>query len=255
MRKVFISTVSVLAMLSAPAFADDLDLAGVLTGSYNHVSGNKIPDANAWGVDGAAKLGLGTSGLNAELNVGYNRTAFAGLRAQNWYTGGSLFMKLDEGRVGANVNYNEINFLGENAHVTSFGGFGDYFVNDTFTVGGKLGGFSGDANGLYIAGNVTGYVFPNLALSGLVGFTNVNKAYQATDLGVQGEYLISEEIPVSGFAGYTYSDISNGGGNAHTVFVGLRLYTNTVGGTTLVERQRNGTVSSIAGFGPLGLSL
>lgn len=250
MRKVFITTVSVLAMLSAPAFADDLDLAGVLTGSLNHITGSKISDVNNWGVDGAAKLGLGSYGLNAEINVGYNRAAFDGMRAQTWNTGGSLFMAVEQGRVGINVNYNELNALGLNNHYTSFGGFGDYYVDNALTVTGKLGGFSGDANGLYIGAGATGYVLPNLALSGLASFTNVNKGYQATELGVQGEYLFSEEIPVSAFTGYTFSAFSDHGGNAHTFFVGLRVYTNTVGGTSLVDRHRSGTVSSIAKFSP-----
>ncbi|HTO42264.1 MAG TPA: hypothetical protein VL026_14935 [Rhizomicrobium sp.] len=254
LRNAILMTVSALAMLSAPAFADDLDFAGALTGQYSHV-GSDLPDANVWSINGAAKIGLGDTGLNAELDVGHNHLSISSVNVNNWNVGGALFYKVEEGRVGANVNYTEIKTLGVKAHATNYGGFGEYFASDMFTLGGKLGGFSGDANGLYVGAGVTGYVFPNFGVTASLNFTNVNKAFQETDLGLQGEYLISEEIPVSGFAGYTYSDFSNGGGTAHTVFVGLRLYTNTVGGTTLVERQRNGTVSSVAGFGPLGLSL
>ena len=260
-RNAILMTVSALAMLSAPALADDLDFAGALTGLYSHV-GSDAPDANIWSVNGAAKIGLGDTGLNAELDLGHNHASISNVNANSWNVGGALFYKAEEGRVGANINYTEAKVLGLKAHVTNYGGFGEYFASDMFTLGAKLGGFGGSlngfglhANGIYVGAGVTGYVFPNFGLTASLSFTNVNSLFQETDLGLQGEYLISEEIPVSAFAGYTYSDISNGGGNANTVFVGLRLYTNTVGGTTLVERQRNGTVSNIAGFAPVGFNL
>lgn len=260
-RNAILMTVSALAMLSAPAFADDVDFAGALTGVYSHI-GSDLPDINSWGVNGAAKLGIVDSGFNVEIDLGHNHASVAGISSNQWNVGGALFYKAEEFRSGINLNYAEAKAAGIKGHVINYGAFGEYFASDMFTLGLKAGGFGGalggfgvSAHGLYVGAGVTGYVMPNLGLSASLNFTNVNSLFQETDLGVQGEYLISEEIPVSGFAGYTYSDISNGGGNAHTVFVGLRLYTNTVGGTTLVERQRNGTVSSVVGFGPLGFNL
>lgn len=254
-RKAILTTVSALAMISAPALADDLDFAGTLSGQYTHVGFSDIlPDANLWGVNGSAKIGLGDTGLNAELDAGHSHLSLSGVHANDWNIGGSVFWKAEEGRVGATLAYNKVDFSGFDTHATNYGGFGEYFASDMFTIGGKAGGFSGDLNGLYVGGGVTGYVFPDFAVSASVNFTNFNHAFQETDLGLQGEYLISEEIPISAFAGYTYSDLSNGGGSANTFFVGLRLYTNTTG-TTLVERQRNGTVGSLSTFGPLGMNL
>ena len=257
-RKAILTTVSAVAMMSAPALADDLNFAGVLSGNYVH-TGSDLPDANGWGINGAAAIDLSDTGFAAELDAGHNHLSISSADANDWNVGGSLFWKCPEGRFGANVNYTEVNLsvlsVSGNAHATNYGGFGEYFASDMFTLGGKAGGFSGDLNGLYVGGGVTGYVFPDFAVTASVNFTNFNHAFQETDLGLSGEYLISEEIPVSGFVGYTYSDLSNGGGNANTVFVGLRLYTNTTGAATLVERQRNGTVGSLATFGPLGMNL
>lgn len=249
---------SALALMSAPALADDLDFAGVLSGNYIHV-GSDLPSADGWGINGSGAVGLGDSGLAAELDAGHNHLSISSLDANDWNIGGSLFWKFGEGRVGATVNYTNVNLsvlsVGADAHATNYGGFGEYFASDMFTVGGKVGGFSGDFDGVYFGGGVTGYVFPDFAVSGSVNYTNFNHLFHETDLGISAEYLISEEIPVSGFVGYTWSDLSNGGGNANTLFVGLRLYTNTTGAATLVDRQRTGTVGSLATFGPLGMNL
>jgi hypothetical protein len=94
---------------------------------------------------------------------------------------------------------------------------------------------------------------PDFAASLGVSYNHINHAIDETDVSLQGEYLLSEEIPVSGFVGYTFSSLSNGFGNANTIFVGIRLYTNSTG-STLVERQRNGTTAALTSFGPLGLN-
>jgi hypothetical protein len=100
---------------------------------------------------------------------------------------------------------------------------------------------------------VTGYLFPDFALTGGIGYTHLNRIGAETDLTVQGEYLLSQETPFAVFAGYTYSDLSDGGGSVSTFLVGLRFYFNTDGFSSLKERQRSGTVGTIGGFGPVGL--
>ena len=56
---------------------------------------------------------------------------------------------------------------------------------------------------------------------------------------VGGKYLFSEEMPVSLFAACTYSDYSS---NYHVsaINVGVRLYLNGDGVSTLVDRQHTG---------------
>ncbi len=254
-RKTILSTVSVLAMLlSAPVLADDLDFAGTLTGQYTHVDLSGLPDANLWGFNGAGVIGLNDTGLNVELDAGYNHLTDSGVHANDWNIGGSLFWKGDQGRVGANVNYTQVDVSPFNANTTNYGGFGEFYANQMFTFGLKAGGFGGNTSGDYVAGGVTGYVFPDFAVLGSIDYTHFNHAIDETDFTAQGEYLLSEETPISAFLGYTYSDLSNGGGHANTFFVGLRLYTNNNGATTLVDRQRSGTVGGLASFGPIGLN-
>lgn len=250
-RKVLM-TASALALLSAPALADDLDFAGTLTGQYSHIGLEDFPDANVWGLNAAGEVGLG-NGVHAELSGGYNHLTVNHGHANTWNIGGALFWQGDQGRLGANVNYTNLDVSGYNFHTTNFGGFGEYYADDMFTFSLKAGGFSGDVDGAYVGGGVTGYVLPNFAASLNVNYTHINNWTDETDVSLGGEYLFSEEIPVSGFVGYTYSSLSNGGGNAKTVFVGLRLYTNSTG-TTLVQRHRNGTTGPLTSFGPVGLN-
>lgn len=247
-------TVSALALFSAPALADNLDFAGTLTGQYTHVGLNDLPNAEIWGVNGAGAIGLGDTGLNAELDAGYNHMTIAHGHANDWNIGGSLFWKGDQGRIGANVNYTEVDVYGLKAHTTNYGGFGEYYADDMFTFSAKAGGFSGDTDGSFVAGGVTGYVLPDFAASLGVSYTHINHAIDETDVSLQGEYLLSEQIPVSGFVGYTFSSLSNGLDDANTIFIGIRLYTNSTG-STLSERQRNGTTAALTTFGPLGLNL
>jgi hypothetical protein len=252
-RKVLL-TASALALFSAPALADDVNFAGTLTGQYSHIGLDNLPDAEVWGLDGAGVVGLGDTGLNAELDVGYNHLTVAHGHANDWNIGGSLFWKGDQGRVGANVNYTHVDVYGLDAHTTNYGAFGEYYADDMFTFSGRAGGFGGDIDGAFVGGGVTGYVFPDFAASVGLYYNHINHAANETDISLNGEYLLSEEIPVSAFLGYTHSSLTNGGGNADTVFVGIRLYTNSTG-TTLVERQRNGTTGTLTNFGPLGLNL
>ncbi len=253
-RKAILTSVSALAMISAPAFADDFDFASTLSGQYTHVDLSDLPNAETWGLNGAGKIGLGDTGLNAELDAGYNHLTVLHGHANDWNIGGALFYKNDMGRIGANVNYTKVDVSFFDAHATNYGGFAEFYASDMFTFNAKVGGFSGDIDGVYAGGGVTGYVFPDFGVTASLNYNHINHGFDETDLSLQGEYLLSEEIPVSGFVGYTYSGLSEGAGYGNTLFVGLRLYTNTTGAATLVDRQRSGTVGSLTGFGPLGLN-
>ena len=107
-RKAILTTVSAVAMISAPALADDLNFAGVLSGNYVH-TGSDLPDANGWGINGAAAIDLSDTGFAAELDAGHNHLSISSADANDWNVGGSLFWKCPEGRFGANVNYTEVN--------------------------------------------------------------------------------------------------------------------------------------------------
>lgn len=245
--------------LTTPIHADqgafeEANFSGTATGQYSYVDLPSLPDPTVKGIAGEGEFALG-AGVHVQGNAGYNYVTLPGTHISNWNIGGSGYWRGEMGRAGALVNYTDIHLsvLGS-AHTTNFGGFGEYFANDYFTFGVKGGGFSGDVDGGYAGIQVTGYVFSDFAVSGGINYAHVNRIGAETDLSVQGEYLLSEEIPFSVFSSYTYSDISDGGGRMSTFQVGIRFYFNTDGFSSLTERQRSGTVGSIGTFSPASLT-
>jgi hypothetical protein len=260
LRNITKSAVGAAALLLAtplladePGPFDEANFSGILTGDYSYDAASQFPNTNTKGISGEGEFALG-AGLHIQGDAGYHYTTLPGTHLGTWNLGGSGYWRGQMGRAGVVVNYTDINLsaLGS-ANTTNFGGFGEYFANDQFTFGVKGGGFSGDASGGYAGVSVTGYVFPDFAVSGGINYTHLDRFGAETDLSVQGEYLISEDVPFAVFAGYTYSDLSDGGGRVNTFVVGLRFYYNTDGFKTLVERHRGGTVGNIGTFGPVGL--
>lgn len=259
-RKTVMTAVGAAFLFASPIKAEpgafeEANFSGTLTGDYSYVDLDGLPDPNIKGIGGEGEFALG-AGLHVQGNAGYNYATLPGTHLSNWNLGGSFFWRGEMGRAGAIVNYTDVHLsvLGS-AHTTNYGAFGEYFANDQFTVGVKGGGFSGDFSGGYAGIQLTGYVFPDFAVTGAFNYTHLNRVGAETDLGIQGEYLLSQETPFAVFAGYTYSDISDGGGNVSTFMVGLRFYFNTDGFSSLMERQRSGTVGTIGTFGPIGMSL
>jgi hypothetical protein len=245
-------------LLATPVYAqpgafDEANFSVTLTGQYSYVSLRDLPDPNIKGIAAEGEFALG-AGLHVQGHGGYNYATLPGTHLSNWHAGGSGYWKGQMGRAGVVVTYTGVNLsvLGS-AHTTNVGAFGEYFANDNFTFGIKGGGFRGDFDGGYAGIAVTGYVFPDFAVTGGMSYTHLDRIAAETDMTVQGEYLLSHETPFAVFAGYTYSDISDGGGNVSTFIVGLRFYYNTDGFSSLVERQRSGTVGDIGTFGPIGL--
>lgn len=243
-------------LLAEPGPFDEANFSSVLTGAYGYETATALPDISIKGISGAGEFALG-AGIHVQGNAGYRYDTLPGTHIGAWNAGGAGYWQNETVRAGAVVNHTNINFaaLGLSADTTNYGAFGEYFANDSFTFGVKGGGFSGDFSGGYAGVSVIGYVFPNFAISGGIDYTRFNHIAAETDLSVQGEYLLSEDTPFAIFAGYTYSDISDGGGRAHTFVVGIRFHYNTDGYRTLVERQRGGTVGNVGGFEPSGLRL
>ena len=226
-------------------------------GDYAHISADGLT-ANDWSANAAIGVSLSDLGLNFQGNAGYANVS-ADSVSQNDLNGGlAAFWRNDEFRMGASGAYSAFNFgNSETKHLINYGGFGEWFPG-IFTLGAKVGGFTGSdgAGGLYLGGETAAYPLPNLALSATVDYADFNASggFHDVDVSPQVEWLFSEEIPVSVYAGYTYVAISNlPSGNIF--FVGLRLYTNGNGATTLMDRQRTGTVGWGASFSPLSASL
>ncbi|HET7336047.1 MAG TPA: hypothetical protein VFI93_13105 [Rhizomicrobium sp.] len=247
------ASVIAIAFSSAPAMANSLNnFSGTLSGHYANidVSGGG-PSLDSYGANGSGVFSLGTSGLNLQGDIGYDRLSGGGGHANIWNFAASPFMSLGSGRLGATLGYTSVDHGGGNLY--NYGGYGEWFASRAFTVGIKAGGFSGSAtpNGEYVGGGLTGYLTPNLALSGNIDYAHFKSAGHETDYTLGGEYLFSNTMPVSFYGGWTRSEFSGTTANADTFFVGFRFYTNGNGADTLVARHRTGTLNGLQSFGPL----
>jgi hypothetical protein len=229
------------AQAAAPA-----DFAGVLSADYGHLDANNGGGSgNSWGINGSGEFGLGGSGFAGEIDGGYRNLSGGGLHANDWSIDGSVFWHMTHGRLGAVVGYNSVDVSGGGTgHLTNYGGFGEWFAGSNVNLGLKAGGFTGSnhTDGDYLGAAATFYAMPDLAITGAYDYTHVQHFGNENDWTIKGEWLVSEKTPVSLFAGYTNSHIT-GGDSANIWFIGVKLYTNGDGSSTLVDRQRNGAAT------------
>ena len=220
--------------------------------------------ANVWGFDGSGAFGLIPNTLGAEVDGGYHNTSVSGVSADLWDVGGSVFWGGFPGRAGATVSYNSASGnafgIAANGNVTTYGAFLEYYFGDQLTAGVKGGGVSlngsasgggfsgsGSTTGSYFGGGLTGYIIPDLALSGNITYASVEGGH-VTNYFVGAEYLFSEMIPLSLSAGYMNTEISGGGGSANSFLVALTFYTSG-NGITLRDHHREGTLGWIGNSG------
>ncbi|MEA2825256.1 MAG: hypothetical protein QOF03_1738, partial [Alphaproteobacteria bacterium] len=115
------------------------------------------------------------------------------------------------------------------------------------------GGSSFGGHGNYLGGAVSGYIMPDLAITGGVEWADlvVGQGCQicgrgdARDTGfeIMAEFLFEEDLGISAYAGYTYQDEKfSGFASAHNNVwhVGLRWY---MGGGSLIDHHRNGNLN------------
>jgi len=241
---------------AAPAAASSgyaIQPQAVIGGDYSYISANHGGSANDFGGEAGGIVPFG-GGFSGQVAGGYHSidANHGGGTLNSYDIGGAVAWSSDMGRIGGNVAYADVSGGGVNGSITNYGAFGEYYANDQFTLGlrgggvtlqgsGAFGGLhgSGSTSGGYVGGEVVGYVTPDVDISGQVEYTGIKQGSQ-TKLGIDAEWLFSEEIPISGWVGYDYASISGGGVSAdtNTVSVGLRYY---IGGNgSLVQRHRSG---------------
>jgi hypothetical protein len=262
-RSVFGATIIAAACATSAQAAAPNGFAGTFSADYGNTSySGGGGNADIWGVNGAGAFGLGMNDIGAEINGSYHRASVSSVDANIWGVGGSIFWAPGTGRFGPSISYTKLDFSGAasgiDAHATTYGVFGEFFVSDVFTIGVKGGGTSGTWNvtgfgtgsesGGYVGGELTGYAMPNLAIKGVVDYVDIAGG-NVTNYGVNGEYLFSETTPISVFGGYTRTDFSNGGGHGDTWTIGLKFYTNGAG--SLITHHRTGTLGNIGGVSGL----
>ncbi len=247
------------AVLATSAYAAAPNgFVGTISGDYANTGYSGGGDnANIWGINAAGAFGLGMNDIGAQVDGTYHRISVSSIDADIWSVGGSIFWAPGTFRAGPSVSYTNLDFSGAasgiDAHATTYGVFGEFFLSDAFTAGLKGGGTTGKLNisgfgsgsdsGSYFGGELVGYAMPDLAIKGNVDYVEIGGGH-ITSYGVNAEYLFSEATPISVFGGYTRTDLSNGGGHGDTWMVGLKFYTD--GPMPLVTHHRTGTLGTIA---------
>jgi hypothetical protein len=227
--------------LTASSAAKADDFSGLLTGGYSNESGHGTND-DVWHIDATGAVTLGDSGFNAQVSGGYANDSDNTCRPSScsfdvWHGGGTVFYRMPDSQLGALVDYIGVN----GGHATEYGGFGDYYLSDSLTVGIEGGGLDEGhgASGGFVGGNFTWYVVPDFALKIYADYIPLN-SNEGSLVGIEGEYLVSHEIPVGVYLGDTYTHNHAFGAtfNANVVSIGLRWHLDS--GTSLVDHQRNG---------------
>src|SRR6185312_4649950 len=220
----------------------------VIGGDYSYVGLNDgLGHANVYGVELGGITPL-TSDFSGQVTGGYHRIDASGFGGNDWNVAGTVAWSRPWGRLGANVAYTNDSLDGLGGEITNYGVYGEYFA-DRFTLGARGGGATGSAHafgfgtgsqtGGYGGAEAIGYVTPDLAVRGTVGYVGIDSGHQWT-AGVHGEYLFSRDTPVSGWVGYDYADIGGDGFSVHgnTFSVGLKYYLGA--GGSLQRHQRTG---------------
>jgi hypothetical protein len=236
MKKFLLASVCALACAAGtPALAQGV--AFTADGSFGNVLG--FP---SWSFDGALSVPLDWNGLSVEGDIGDR--GFDGVHVFD--AGGSLVWSGMDVRLAASVLYNRLTAFGGSGDETQFGAGGEWFIDPSWTASVMGGGMTGSSSGGYVGGTLKWYFFPDAALDGFVHYTSLSGAHE-TDFGAHAEWLPDEELPVSVGANYTHVNLSGfgGGGNTDTWLVALKLYLNDSPATTLVDRQRTGTLDTI----------
>lgn len=240
-----------LADPAAPASSDTSVVAqGVIGGDYSYTSFNQGGGhANIYGGELGGIIPFG-SDFSGQVTGGYHRLDGSGFGVNDWNVAGTVSWNQPWGRLGANVGYTNAGASGANVNATNYGAYVEYYAGDRATLGLRGGGTtlsanafgmgSGSETGGYVGGQLLGYLMPDLALRGTVGYVGVSGGHQTT-AGVRGEWLISEATPISAWVGYDYADFGGGGGSdlvGNTVSVGLKYYFG--GSGSLQHHQRTG---------------
>ncbi len=266
-RKILLGSVCALAMgVAGPALAGGMggmtDFSGTLSGGYSNTHFSHLGSVGEWGANAEGAFGLGSTGVKLQVDGGYHKENYeGGGDADTWNADGSLFTLINNaGRLGATYGYRSIDFNGwGSTHTQNYGIFAEWWASDDITVAGKVGGFDGKwiGSGYYAGGQGTFYLIPDLGLSASIDHAHFNSGggFQETDYALTGEYLFSEEMPISVQGGWSYSNIA--GLHADTWFIALKYYCNgDSSATTLVDRQRSsGTLGYDVGVGALAAKI
>jgi hypothetical protein len=244
MRKYLLASACVLAggLFATAALAEGISATG--QGTFGNILG--FP---SWSANGSLDAPIGWEGLSVEGNIGDR--GFDSLHQFN--VGGSLVWSDPQFRLAGSANYNRFNSNGS-VDTTQLGAGGEWYFTDQITASVNGGANVGAIHGGYIGGVGKFYLTPDIAIDGFVEYSDLAKhlagVANETDYGAHAEWLPLEDIPVSLTGNYTHVHLAgsgigvSGSADTDTWWLGLKLYLNG-SATTLVDRQRTGTLDTI----------
>jgi hypothetical protein len=258
-----------MAVAAGPAAAATLTgFAGTLQTNYgmsdNSTSGSDT--VHSWLIGGNIAGPLSDlANLNFQIGANYIHNWVDNGSREDWNFGGDAFWASDDGRVGVDVGYANFNKLG---HITNGGAIAEWYfgVLTGMAKGGWLssGGSAFGGHGNYLGAGVAGYFMPDLAITGGVEWLDLVTGqgcrlcgrgdFRSTNWQAMAEFLWSEDIGLSVYGGYTYSDNKFGSFESHdnAWTIGLRWY---MGAGSLINHHRNGTLNPwLAGLRAGGLT-
>lgn len=235
--------------------AAPVGVAGVFSGQYTYTDISNT-NVNTYSAFGQAAIGMSPE-FAAEIDGGYAKIdGSSGLpSADSFHIGGHAFWAPMMGRLGVTVNHQAISGGGTAINYTQYGGFGEFYATDMLTLGLNGGGISSAncaiksacTDGGYVGGGGTAYATPNFGITATVNYANVLNSNWTT-IGILGEVLLSNDLPISGYAGFNYTDLSGFADNANQFLIGFKFYTSG-NGVTLVEKHRNSVLSDLVRTG------
>jgi hypothetical protein len=264
------------ALAAGPAAADQLQgFQGFGSAEYGHsgfsdCSGCQDLNTGTFGVGMALPL-ADLPNLNWQIDGSYSHQwtdgnhcdgaeGGCGHSQEVWNFGFSPFWAGPQSRFGLDLAYETVTHFG---HRTNGGAFMEWYWNDAFTVsakGGYLsdGGARNGGHGHYIAGALTFYGTPDLAVSATIDWQDVVSGFgcsfgrpcirgdvSGVTFGIDAEFLPWEDLGLAVFGGINFNTTSQpnvlpGGDFKATLFnIGLRYYTGVAAGS-LENRHRNG---------------
>jgi hypothetical protein len=276
-----LGTISVIATLAAsPAAADQLmGFAGFADLAYSNISfddsSSSDDSLNNFNIGGGIAFPVDEiPNIAWQLDGSYSSQSGDDASRIVWNLGGNVFWAGPQSRWGINVNYETLTDYGS---LTNGGVFAEWYLGN-FTIAGKGGwlwggGTPNGGRGNYLGAQGGGYFIPNLWVGGSVtwsdmvsgatlyggggippcgGATCGRRDLTETNFTIDGEFLVSQTLPLTVFGGYTYTDwqisenVSNpllASGedfNTNTFFIGVRYYLGGMG--SLMDVHRNGNL-------------
>jgi hypothetical protein len=215
-----------LALMCAAAAmpASAMDFSGLLDGGYANISGGGA-NSDGYLAGGKALVDFG-GGLGVQGNLDYQKQSLSGISVKDTGFGGDAFWRGGMFKLGGSVRYDDLStsLPFPSDHVTSYGGFGEVYLGNRFTLKGKAGGTSGAFSGSYYGAAAEFYVTRHIAIEPVYQYQDMGALLGHTSsYGGVAELFVSSRLPLAIMGGYSHSKTSGVGIDQFTLTLSWRL--------------------------------